>query len=290
VKNSPHSSFHRTSDVFVFNLAGANYNVVTAGAGAPLMLVHGFTGCAASWAQLEPALATRFKLIMPDLLGHGRTDSPPDSARYRMERCVEDLIAILDALGVERTNLLGYSMGGRVALAAAIEYPARIASLILESASPGLATAAERQARVTSDNVLADFIEREGVEAFVARWERNPLFSTQERLPEAVRLRLRHQRLLSNRTGLANSLRGLGTGAQTPLWERLGQLRMRCLIMAGELDAKFVDIARRMAPAIAGARLAVVPGAGHAVHLEQPEAFERLVVDFAGGADSIELE
>lgn len=227
---------------------------------------------------------------MPDLLGHGRTDSPPDPARYRMERCVEDLIAILDALDVERTHLLGYSMGGRVALAAAIEYPARIASLILESASPGLATAAERQARVASDNGLAGFIEREGVEAFVARWERIPLFSTQERLPEAVRARLRHQRLLSNRTGLANSLRGLGIGVQTPLWERLGELRMRCLIIAGELDAKFADIARRMAAAIAGSRLAVVPGGGHAVHLEQGEAFERLVMDFAGGADGIELE
>jgi 2-succinyl-6-hydroxy-2,4-cyclohexadiene-1-carboxylate synthase len=272
-----------------FNLAGANYNVVTAGAGAPLMLLHGFTGCAGSWAHVQPALAARFKLIMPDLTGHGRTDSPPDPARYRMEHCVEDLIAILDALDVERTHLLGYSMGGRVALAAAIEHPARVASLILESASPGLATAAERQARVAGDNALADFIEREGIEAFVARWERIPLFSTQERLPQAVRARVRNQRLVNNRTGLANSLRGIGTGVQTALWDRLGELRMPCLIMAGELDAKFVGVAARMAAAIPGARLATVADAGHTIHLEQPGEFERLVIEFAGGVKT-ELE
>ncbi len=265
----------------VFEIAGANYNVVTAGAGAPLMLLHGFTGCAQSWAHVEPALAGRFKLIMPDLLGHGRTDSPADAARYRMERCVDDLIAILDRLGVDRINLLGYSMGGRVALAAAIQHPERVASLILESASPGLAALEERNSRAASDNDLADFIEREGIEAFAARWGRMPLFSSQERLPETVRARLHSQRLLNNPTGLANSLRGLGTGVQTPLWERLGELRIPCLSIAGELDAKFVAIARRMAAAIPGAGLAIVEGAGHTVHLEQPEAFERLVLEFA---------
>ncbi len=274
----------------VFKIAGANYNVVTAGAGAPLMLLHGFTGCAASWAHVEPALAARFKLIMPDLLGHGRSDSPADASRYRMERCVEDLIAILDRLGVDRTNLLGYSMGGRVALAAAIHHPERVASLILESASPGLAAIEERRSRAASDNDLADFIEREGIEAFVARWERIPLFSSQERLPEAVRARLRSQRLLNDATGMANSLRGLGTGVQTPLWERLRDLRIPCLIMAGELDAMFVDIARRMAAASPGARLAIVQGAGHTVHLERPEAFERLVLGFAAGAGGSERE
>jgi 2-succinyl-6-hydroxy-2,4-cyclohexadiene-1-carboxylate synthase len=273
----------------VFNLAELNYNVETAGEGAPLMLLHGFTGCARSWGQVQPALATRFRLIMPDLLGHGKSDAPTDPARYRMECCVEDLVAILDVLHVSRTHLLGYSMGGRVALAAAIARPDRIASLTLESASPGLAAEDERRARAASDNALAEFIEREGVAAFVARWEQIPLFSSQERLPGAVREHLRAQRMRNNRVGLANSLRGLGSGIQTPLWERLGELRMPCLMMAGELDAKFVDVARRMAAAVTGSRLQVVAGAGHTIQLEQPEAFERLVVEFAG-AHPIELE
>jgi 2-succinyl-6-hydroxy-2,4-cyclohexadiene-1-carboxylate synthase len=271
------------------SLRGAAYNVVTTGSGPPLMLLHGFTGCADSWAHVRPGLAARFKLIVPDLPGHGRSASPPDPARYGIERCVEDLIAILDFLDVARTHLLGYSMGGRVALAAAIEHPRRFASLILESASPGLATEPERQARIASDNELADFIERQGVEAFVARWERIPLFSSQERLPAAVRAGLRAQRLANNRTGLANSLRGIGTGVQPSLWDRLGELRMPCLIAAGEQDGKFADIARRMAAAIHRARLATVAYAGHTIHLEQPEKFERLVLDFASGVQ-IDLE
>lgn len=266
----------------VIKLTGADYNVVTAGAGAPLMLLHGFTGCAQSWDRLWAALLREYTTITPDLLGHGRTDAPHDPARYRMERCVEDLVAILDALDVERTHLLGYSMGGRVALAAAVAHPERIASLILESASPGLAEAAERQARIASDNALADLAERDGIEAFVARWERTALFATQDRLPTEVRARLRAHRLANKPAGLANSLRGLGTGVQPPLWERLGELRLPCLVMAGELDAKFVSIAQKMADAIAGARIALVAGAGHTIHLEQPDAFTRLVMEFLG--------
>jgi 2-succinyl-6-hydroxy-2,4-cyclohexadiene-1-carboxylate synthase len=269
----------------MINLPGADYNVETAGAGAPLMLLHGFTGSGESWSHLQPMLAARFTVIMPDLLGHGCTGAPDDPARYRMERCVADLIAILDAMEVARTHLLGYSMGGRVALAAAVGHPERVASLILESASPGLAGFGERDARVASDNALAAAIERDGIEAFVARWERIPLFATQERLPAQVRARLRTQRLANNPIGLANSLRGLGTGVQPSLWERLAEVKMPCLIMAGELDAKFASIARAMAAAIAGSALAIVPGAGHTIHLEQPAAFERLVLEFAAGAD-----
>jgi 2-succinyl-6-hydroxy-2,4-cyclohexadiene-1-carboxylate synthase len=170
----------------VIDLGDVKYNVLTAGSGPALMLLHGFTAGADSWSGIQPALASRFELIMPDLLGHGRTDAPPDPSRYRMKSCVDDLIAILTVMGVEKTHLLGYSMGGRVALAAAIEYPQHFASLILESASPGLATEMERRMRVAGDNELADFIEREGVEKFVARWERLPLFSSQERLPPAA--------------------------------------------------------------------------------------------------------
>src|SRR5579871_1664991 len=162
-----------------FRLEGAAYNVIAAGAGPPLMLLHGFTGCARSWACAQAQLSARFRLIMPDLMGHGASDSPSDPARYRIERCVADLIGIMDAMDVRQTHLLGYSMGGRVALAAALQHPARFASLILESASPGIEHRAQRRARVESDNELAAFIEREGIAAFVARWERIPLFSSQ---------------------------------------------------------------------------------------------------------------
>jgi 2-succinyl-6-hydroxy-2,4-cyclohexadiene-1-carboxylate synthase len=197
-----------------------------------------------------------------------------------MERCVEDLIAVFGHFGLKRVSLLGYSLGGRVALHVAAAHPERIAALILESASPGLADPAERAARAASDETLANAIERDGLAAFVDRWEKLPLFAGQSRLPEAARAELRAQRLRNNPVGLSNSLRGLGTGAQTSLWDRLNQMRARTLLIAGELDEKFADIARAMAGALPNARLAIAPEAGHAVHLEQPQAFDSLVLDF----------
>jgi 2-succinyl-6-hydroxy-2,4-cyclohexadiene-1-carboxylate synthase len=255
-------------------------NVETAGSEAPLALLHGFTGCAANLKSHIAVFEKRFRTVAIDLLGHGESDAPADPVRYRMERCVEDLISVFDQLGFERANLLGYSMGGRVALHVASAHPERIRALVLESASPGLADPAERAARVASDEALAESIERDGLEAFVARWEQLPLFASQSRLPESVRAEQRAQRLRNNPRGLANSLRGLGTGAQTPLWDRLRDVRTPTLLIAGSLDHKFTAIAHSMADALPNARLALVPDAGHTVHLEQPEMFDKLVLEF----------
>jgi 2-succinyl-6-hydroxy-2,4-cyclohexadiene-1-carboxylate synthase len=269
-----------------YRVNGLHLNAEISGPGAPLVLLHGFTGCAANWSAHRAAFDRRFRVIAVDLPGHGDSDSPDDPARYRMERCVEDLRALFDARQLERVNLLGYSMGGRVALQFAAAHPKRISTLILESASPGLADPAERAARVKSDEELAGFIERAGLEAFVNRWEALPLFASQARLPEPARAALRAQRLRNNPRGLAHSLRGLGSGVQSPLWERLPELRVPTLLIAGELDAKFVGIARAMAERLPNARLALVREAGHAVHLEQPELFDQLVLKFIGALEN----
>ena len=258
-------------------IKGVNLNVKLVGSGQPLALLHGFTGSAANWHSHIAVLARQFLTIAVDLLGHGGSDSPADPGRYSMERCVEDLIAVLDQLGFEYVNLLGYSMGGRVAMHVAATHPERVRALVLESASPGLADSAERQARAASDEVLAERFEREGLEAFVSYWESLPLFASQMRLLESVRADLRAQRLQNNPLGLANSLRGLGTGVQSSLWECLPDLRIPTLLIAGELDSKFVGIARAMAQALPTATLAIIPDAGHTVHLEQPDEFNRLV-------------
>jgi 2-succinyl-6-hydroxy-2,4-cyclohexadiene-1-carboxylate synthase len=254
------------------------YYVECWGEGAPLVLLHGFTGSSATWAPHVASWPAR--AIAVDLPGHGQTDAPADSARYRMEATVADLVALLDQLGVERAHVLGYSMGGRVALHLAAAHPERVATLILESASPGLATQAERAARVAADTALAASIGRDGIAAFVDRWEALQLWASQARLPDAVRAGLRAQRLNNRPLGLANSLRGLGTGAQAPLHYRLADLPVPALVIAGMLDAKFAAIARAMAAALPQGRLALVPEAGHAVHLEQPALFDRLVAEF----------
>ncbi len=263
---------------------GVNYHVETHGIGEPLVLLHGFTGSGASWAAQAAAFVSDFRVVTIDLLGHGHTTSPSDSTRYAIDSASRDLIAIGDSLDLDRFNLLGYSMGGRLALFTALTYPDRINRLILESASPGLRTAAERGARIASDNALADRIERDGIAAFADYWSNLTLFASQA---SGVRQRLHDQRLHNNPTGLANSLRGMGTGVQPPLWDRLGELTMPTLLIAGEQDAKFCAINREMQQIIPQAKLEIVVGAGHTVHAEQPERHYEIVRSFLkGGFDA----
>jgi len=277
-----------------YTINGLRYGVFEVGRGAPLVLLHGFTGSAAGWQPLMQHLAGHRRLIAIDLPGHGRSDAPGDAARYRMERVATDLAALLEALDAAPADWLGYSMGGRLALYCALEYPDFVLRLVLESASPGLTSAAERQARCAEDEALAARIEREGLAAFVTYWESRPLFASQARLPDAIRAVQRTQRLDNKPEGLANSLRGMGAGAQPSLRSRLPELRRPVLLLAGELDEKFVAINRSMAAALPEARLSIAPDAGHAVHLEQPawfaaalEAFLKADYDLeVGKADS----
>jgi len=246
-----------------------------------LVMLHGFTGSAAGWGRhLEALAACGLRVIAFDLPGHGQSDAPADPRRYAMEYCQEDILTALRELGVSQGQavLLGYSMGGRIALYTA--FSGFFRALVLESASPGLDDPIEREKRRRDDEELAASIERDGVAAFVARWEKLPLFASQNALPREVREALHRQRLDNRASGLAQSLRGAGTGVQPSLFPRLPLLNIPVLLMAGELDTKFAAIARSMALALPQAQLRIVPGAGHAVHLERPEEFVSLVGDF----------
>ncbi|MBA3823884.1 MAG: 2-succinyl-6-hydroxy-2,4-cyclohexadiene-1-carboxylate synthase [Ktedonobacterales bacterium] len=252
-------------------------------AAPPLVLLHGFTGSAAGWgSHLEALAAAGYRAIALDMLGHGASDAPPAPLRYRIEDAREDISAVLDNLGIgeHQAILLGYSMGGRIALYLAV-YASYFRGLILESASPGIADVAEREVRRMSDNALADRIEHEGVPAFVDYWERLPLFASQHTLPDAVQSEVRAGRLRNNACGLANSLRGIGTGAQPALHQALEKLDIPVLLIAGALDAKYAAIAQEMSAVLPQARLAIVPDAGHTVHLEQPQVFDEQVIEFS---------
>ncbi len=246
-----------------------------------LVLLHGFTGSAASWGQhLNTFASYGFRVIALDMLGHGRSDVPLDSQRYTIEQCQVDILAVLDRLGVHEGEavLLGYSMGGRIALYTA--FSSFFRALILESASPGLVDSLEREQRRRSDEQLAAKIEREGVETFVNYWEQLPLFASQRRLPHEQQQAVREQRLHNEAVGLANSLRGVGTGMQPALQERLATLSIPVLLVAGILDTKFCTIAQHVAQSLPNAQVRIVPDAGHTVHLEQPALFDHLVRDF----------
>lgn len=245
-----------------------------------LVLLHGFTGSAANWARQQAVFAAYYRTIVVDLLGHGQTEAPVDPERYSMEQSASDLAGLLTTIAPGPVNLLGYSMGGRLALYFAVHYPYLVQSLILESASPGLADSEAQQERSHSDEQLADAIEAEGMAAFVARWEKLPLFATQQTLPATVQSLLHEQRLQNRPQGLANSLRGMGTGRQPSLWEQLSTMTAPTLLLAGELDQKFRVIAQQMATYLPQATVTLVPEAGHTIHLEQPQAFQEHVLNF----------
>ncbi len=247
------------------------------GDGPPLVLLHGFTGSTRSWDRIRPDLNRLTRTIAIDLIGHGRSPAPAEVQRYRFDACLADLQAVLDRFDPGQIGLLGYSLGGRTALQLALAIPERIAHLILESASPGIEDPLERQRRIASDEALAGRIEHKGIEAFVAEWEQQPLLQLAPHVPEAVRAEQHAQRLQNTPRGLAQSLRGMGAGQQTPVWSRLAELRCPTALIVGARDARYCAIAQRMQQALPNATLSVVADAGHTVHLDQPARFVELV-------------
>ncbi|PZC48552.1 MAG: 2-succinyl-5-enolpyruvyl-6-hydroxy-3-cyclohexene-1-carboxylate synthase [Chloroflexi bacterium] len=253
------------------------------GDGEPLLALHGFTGSCESWRPFRDAWPG-MRLLAPDLPGHGRSLDVPAT----IPATVEALLALLDARGLARVALLGYSMGGRIALRLALQAPERISALIVESASPGIADAAARRDRVAADRALADRLERDGIAAFVDHWQSLSLWRSQQALPAQVQASLRVQRLANDPAGLARSLREAGAGVDAPVLEALVDLACPALFIAGALDARYCDHASAMAARAPGGRAARIAQAGHAAHLEQPEAFRRVVAESLASGEQTE--
>lgn len=252
-----------------------------ASSATPVLLLHGFMGSSRSWPEpLVAALAQDRTVIAPDLPGHGSSDASALPDRYDIVRVAGDLASLLDHLAVERAHVVGYSMGGRLALAFALTHPARVRRLVLESASPGLASDSERSARRLADDALSDRLTTEPFEAFIDDWMALPLFESQKALGSDWLDVERTRRLKGDPTALAACLRGMGTGTQPSYWPTLAALEPPTLLLTGDLDEKFCGIARQMAELSTVARSTTVPGAGHRVHAERPEAWLDHVSDF----------
>ncbi len=252
--------------------AGARIHVEGVGAGQPrLVLVHGFTQTARSWRALADDLAADHEVALVDAPGHGGSSAVRAGLR-------EGARAIVDAAGAG--IYVGYSMGARYALSAALARPDAVGGLVLLGVNPGIEDPNERAARCANDEQLAQRLERDGVAAFLRFWLAQPMFAS---LP--VSQADADDRRRNTAAGLASSLRQAGTGAEADVWGEVSRLTMPVLVLAGGDDAKFRAIGERLAPAIgANARFAVVPGAGHAAHLEQPATFLRLVREWLAQA------
>ena len=258
---------------------GIDYYVETAGSEdlPTIVFLHGFTGSTATWQEVTKMLKGKYRTVAIDLTGHGKTSIPRDVNRYSMDEQVEDLEELFNALSFQQFKLVGYSMGGRVALAYTIRYPKRVTSLILESSSPGLKTENERMERQAADGRLADRIVSEGLRAFIDFWGNIPLFSSQKKLLAEKQLAVKNERLSQSETGLANSLRGIGTGSQASYWDRLHTVNLPVLLITGELDTKFVNISREMQSYFPNVRHETIDHTGHAIHVEKPDTFATMI-------------
>ncbi len=226
-----------------------------------IVLVHGFTQTARSWDRIAQDLIGEHEVVAVDAPGHG-------SAGALALDLIDGAIYLGDVGGV--ATYIGYSMGGRLCLHLALARPDLVRALVLVGATGGIDDQAERNARLAADNDLAGRLEREGIDAFLDRWMAQPMFAN---VPDD-----RHDRARNTMSGLASSLRLAGTGTQVPLWDRLRRLSMPVLVLSGEHDVKFTALAHRLADSIGeNATVEIIGGAGHAAHLEQPEAFLAVV-------------
>lgn len=245
-----------------------------------VVFLHGFTGSTSTWRDIRSHLAESYRTVAVDLTGHGQTSIPNEPERYDMKEQLADLNKLFHELNIHDFTLVGYSMGGRVALAFTVEYPEKIKALILESSSPGLKSVDDRHTRKAADQFLAQKIVDNGLESFVNSWENIPLFHSQKSLPAEQRNKIRQERLSQTERGLSNSLLGIGTGSQPSYWHMLDSIRKPVFLLTGELDEKFVNIAMEMKKRMPSWKHTVVSDAGHAIHVEKPSLFATMIKDY----------
>ncbi|MCD5325103.1 MULTISPECIES: 2-succinyl-6-hydroxy-2,4-cyclohexadiene-1-carboxylate synthase [Pontibacillus] len=254
-----------------------DYWVESVGQGIPVLLLHGFTGTHSTWDNLVENDQNRIQWIRIDLPGHGKTEA---SAGFTMESVCKDISELLEHLSLPSVHVVGYSMGGRTALSFAMAYPEMVRSLTLESASPGLHSTQDQLARQTKDEGLAQSLEKDGIEAFVEKWENLDMFQSQKNLPQEIQSEIRRERMKQSPKGLAASLRGMGTGVQPSWWDRLSTFTSPVLLLTGEWDEKFTAIANQMEDHFLHASHHNIPQTGHAIHVEQAQTFAKIVSEF----------
>lgn len=234
-----------------------------------LVFFHGFTSNQSTWSECIEQIQS-YHILLIDLPGHGETQLEDPRT---MQSFSDDFALLLNYLGIQKINLIGYSLGGRTALSFTHYYPERVERLILESASPGLKTADERKARREKDRSLAEYILNEGIKVFTSYWENIFLFESQKKLPVERRDKIKKERLSQDEKGLAMSLKFMGTGMQPSWWESLETVSQPVLLIVGEQDEKFIEINKMMNKLLLNANLYTIKDVGHAVHIENSQEF-----------------
>jgi 2-succinyl-6-hydroxy-2,4-cyclohexadiene-1-carboxylate synthase len=243
-----------------------------------ILLLHGFIGNSQNFNPIISLFSQSYCCLAVDLPGHGTTKVNGDESCYNMSNTAQALIELLDDLQIDKCLLLGYSMGGRLALYMTLHFPDRFYKVVLESASPGLKTEKERSHRIQSDLQLAQKLENSNFKEFLYNWYDRPLFQSLTKSPNFDRLIA--SRLANNPLELAKSLRNMGTGNQPSLWEKLAQNQISLLLLAGEYDDKFKTINTEIADLCPAGSLKIIANAGHNIHFENIDEFVAVVRQF----------
>ncbi|MEO6862916.1 MAG: 2-succinyl-6-hydroxy-2,4-cyclohexadiene-1-carboxylate synthase [Microcoleus sp.] len=243
-----------------------------------ILFLHGFTGNNQDFSSVISLLSKNYCCLAVDLPGHGQTRVIGEESCYNMSNTAQALIDLLDDLQIDKCLLLGYSMGGRLALYMTLHFPERFEKVVLESASPGLKSEKDRSHRRQADSQTAQNLENSNIKDFILNWYDRPLFKSLKKSPKFDQLI--EARLANNPLELAKSLRNMGTGHQPSLWEKLAQNQISLLLLAGEDDDKFTTINAEITSLCPAATLKIIPNSGHNIHFENIDKFVTVVRQF----------
>ncbi len=247
-----------------------------------ILFLHGFTGCAEDWFPVFEQFPDKYNCVAMDIVGHGKSEVPGSVNNYSIESIINQVKFVKDHLTPNKIFLLGYSMGGRIALSYASVYPDDLKGLILESASAGIKNDEERKKRYEEDLKLAEFIETHTLEEFIEMWHDQELFNTQRRFSNDKLKKIKKKKFTASKIGYANSLKGFSTGIMPPVHDKLKKIPLKTLLITGELDSKFTGINARLAKRFFKAKHKIVRNSGHNTHLEESKRFVEIVLNYLG--------
>jgi 2-succinyl-6-hydroxy-2,4-cyclohexadiene-1-carboxylate synthase len=256
-----------------------NYEIWGDASASPIVFLHGFMGNARDWMDVIERLDNTYCCIAIDLPGHGKSLKLSNVSAYTLPGAAHCVVYTMQQAQAIPAAVVGYSMGGRLALYLARHFKEVCSRLVVESATAGIRKETQRQARQQSDEEKARDLERGRFEEFLRTWYGQPVFASLAENPQELE-KVLHRRRSNEPSELAKALRGMSVGAQAPLWSDLPGLAMPVLLMAGERDEKYIDIVKAVASLLPSAAVEIVPGAGHNVHVENGSAMAERIRQF----------
>lgn len=246
------------------SINGIEINFQDGGKGPPVLLTHGYSSTGRMWDSQRPALELAYRLVTWDMRGHGQTAAPADPAEYSEALTVEDMRALLGHLGIKRAVVGGLSLGGYMSLGFYGKHPEMVRALVICDSGPGYRNPEARAGWNATAEKWARGFEEKGLDLL------------RERSPEMRRAIPDHRSV----QGLANAARGMLAQRDSTVIDLLPTIKVPTLVIVGDRDEPFLAPCRYMASKIPGARLEIIAGAGHAANIDQPDAFNAVLLEF----------